>query len=265
MESSSHIGVVGAGNMGSALVEGITKSKELEQTITVYDQDAGLKKEVGEQYRVKTADSLQNLVESSECILLCVKPGDVPEVLNEFTKPDLQLISIAAGVEIETLKEHSPVDINVIRVMPNTPAQVGEGMSFLSRGSGVSDSFLNAARNIFGTVGETIVVPEKKMNAVTALSGSGPAYVFYLISALRDAGIHMGLDHNESLMAAIQTFYGSAKLAKESDLDPEDLLRSVSSPGGTTVEALQVLEEESVSGDFKQAVLKACKKSEQMD
>lgn len=262
MESYDEVGILGVGNMGSALLEGLGEASGF--STRVFDLDETLLARRVEEYDVIGAESVRDLFESTDFVVLCVKPKDVPSALNEAGDRTVNLVSIAAGVTIGSLESHLGSDSAVVRVMPNTPAQVGEGMSFLSPGADVSESFLEAARAVFDTVGETEVVKEDALDAVTALSGSGPAYVFYFLEALQEAGVYMGLDEDQSRNAALQTVLGSAKLARESDEDPSALRRAVSSPGGTTVEALQSLDEDAVKGKLKDAVFEAFRKSQSM-
>lgn len=258
------VGLAGVGNMGGALLGGIKEATENDFDVIIYDKQEDFMRDRAEKFGVRKANSVNDLVNSTDFIILCVKPSDVEDAINNVDDVPVNVISIAAGVSITQLRSCLNESSSIIRVMPNTPAQIGEGMSFLARGQNVSEDFLQTARTVLETVGSTAVIDEKDMDAVTALSGSGPAYVFYFIEALREAGVYLGLEDEESLLASLQTLYGASKLARESDRDPEELRQAVSSPGGTTVEALQVLDEYGVKGKIKEAVIAAFEKSRTM-
>lgn len=263
MADTALVGVIGVGKMGSALVEGMAGGAWDPGDLMVYDvrEEAteSLRKRVGEQ--LKVASSVADLHQQTDLLLLCVKPGVVSRALSPLNDREVRLVSIAAGVTIENLRRHVGENSRIIRVMPNTPAQVGCGMSFVAPGPGVTDEFLGEATRILGAVGEVIVVDESKMDAATALSGSGPAYVFYFLEALQEAGIYLGFDAETALTAALQTLRGSARLAEEKEASPARLRQDVSSPGGTTVEALKHLDESGVKGQIEEAVRRACEKS----
>jgi pyrroline-5-carboxylate reductase len=264
MSNFERIGILGVGNMGTALLSGLTQDPGSDFELMVYDKSESILKERVETFDVESADSIGELFESTDCVVLCVKPSDVQPVLNEIEGKKYNLISIAAGVPLSTYTDSLATDAPVIRIMPNTPAQVGEGMSFLAPSSAVGDEFLAVARSIFESVGRVRVVSESDLDAVTALSGSGPAYVFYFLEALKEAGVFNGLDADDSYEAALQTLIGSAKLAREDDRSAAELREAVSSPGGTTVEALQVLDEHGVKGKIKEAIIAAYEKSKKL-
>lgn len=267
MSSFEKLGVIGAGNMGQALVQGVVPSAWSPQDLWVFD----VRSEAVQQLQgridgdINVADSVRDLAANTDVLLLSVKPKDVAPALSDVRNTAVHLISIAAGVSLSTLHQHVGSGSQVIRVMPNTPAQVGMGMSFLAPDESVEEPFLETARTILGAVGQTEVVDEDDMDAVTALSGSGPAYVFYLIESLREAGIYLGLSPEIALKAAIQTVRGSAELAGRVDQDPSSLRLDVSSPGGTTVEAIKYFDEVGLKGSVVEAVRRACEKSRSMD
>jgi pyrroline-5-carboxylate reductase len=264
MSNFDRIGILGVGNMGTALLDGLTQDGGSPFELVVYDQAEALLQQRVESYGIESAESVEDLFASTDCVVLCVKPSDVESILESLNGGHYNLISIAAGVPLSTYTEGLAPETPVVRVMPNTPAQVGEGMSFLAPSSAVGDEFLDVARSIFETVGRVRVVKESDLDAVTALSGSGPAYVFYFLEALKEAGVFNGLDADDSYEAALQTLIGSAELARQDDRSPAELREAVSSPGGTTVEALQVLDEHGVKGKIKEAVIAAYDKSKEL-
>lgn len=265
MTSFERLGVIGTGTMGTALLQGILERSDREpESVRVYDADPEVLADRTERFGVARADSVRDLQASSDALLLCVKPGHVSGVLEELASEPVHLISIAAGVTIDRLQAGSPSGSSVVRVMPNTPARVGMGMSFLAPGESVGEAFLELAVGLFETVGSTAVVDESLMDAVTALSGSGPAYVFYLLEALQEAGVYLGMDDETARDAAVQTLRGAAELADRNEADPGQLRRQVSSPGGTTVEALKHLDESGVKGAFLEALKRARDRSREL-
>lgn len=261
MGTFKRAGILGVGNMGGALLEGLTTESGSTFEPVIYDADDELLRKRLEDYPVDAAKSVPDLVGSTDFVVVCVKPKDLETALEDLGTTTVSLVSIAAGVPIERLQSLLPEDASVIRVMPNTPAQLGEGMSFVAPGPSVPKPFLRAARNVFESVGEVAVVEEEALDAATALSGSGPAYVFYFLEAIREAGIYLGLEKSHANRGAVQTFLGSSKLASRDERSPSELRDAVSSPGGTTVEALRTLDKYGVKGKIKEAVIAACKKA----
>lgn len=255
-------GFVGVGNMGRSIVMGMIDNGWSTEGLLVFDLNEKATNELNAQYEIPVADSLSELAEEADLIVLCVKPDVVPTVLESIESKNVQLASIAAGVPLSTLNTHLTSPSGIVRVMPNSPAQVGEGMSFLTPDSRASEELIDRVRQIFDCVGETAVVPESKMDAVTALSGSGPAYLFYFLEALEEAGVYMGLSAEDARKAAEQTVYGSALLARERvDASANELRAEVSSPGGTTVEAIKYFDEKGIKGMIEEAVKRARDKS----
>jgi len=214
---------------------------------------------------VEIADSIQALVAQSEVIVLCVKPNDVASALTAAdTWKDKLLLSIAAGVTVETLSQHTGGQAKVIRVMPNTPALIGQGASAFSRGATASADDAELAQELLSSVGTVSEVKESLMDAVTGLSGSGPAYVYTIIEALSDAGVKQGLPRDVSLQLACQTLKGAAMLVEESGMHPSELRDQVTSPGGTTIAGLAALEENGLRHALISAVETATKRSTEL-
>lgn len=245
------LGVLGGGNMAEALLKGIITSKLLEsKKITVYDilpERRALFKSMG---CIEATTPKQTT--SSSILLVAVKPQNVREALAEITSPKALFISIAAGVSTPTLEAVLGGDARVIRVMPNTPLLVGKGMAGLCRGSKATDKDMHIAMALFRCGGDAVEVSEDAMDAVTALSGSGPAYVFRFAEAMFAAGERMGLSAELARRLTIGTLRGAAEML-EKDSDASELRRKVTSPGGTTAAALGVFEE----GGLEDLVAKA--------
>ncbi len=275
MSDKEKMGIIGAGNMGEAIAAGLQEDAEQLIDLIVFDIDNVKLEEVAVNYNLETADSLEALVVNSDYLLFAVKPDIVEQVAKQVTEyiegwPEAEkingVISIAAGVRTKYLRRFLPEEVGIVRVMPNTPLRVGEGISFLAMESeDRRPELLNLAKEIFSAVGRVEVVAEDKMNAVTALSGSGPAYVFYFLEALKEAGVYLGLEAETAEVAALQTLMGAGKLAEESEEDFYALRAAVSSPGGTTVEALKHLEENGLKGKLQEAVKKAASRAGELE
>ncbi len=258
---------IGTGAMGSALIKGIIESDVIRpEFVYAYDVDVDKLNVVVDNFKVNKVDGIEDGVEVSDIILIAVKPQYIKGVLAEIkkkAKPSQLVISIAAGIGLDILEEYLP-GIPVVRIMPNTPAQVGYGISAISSSSLVTKEMLDKVLQIFGSVGETVIVKEELMDAVTGLSGSGPAYIFLVIEALSDAGVKMGLSRPISLKLAAHTVRGAAEMVIETGVNPEVLKEMVTSPGGTTIEGVYALEKNGVRAAFIEAVERATIKSKEL-
>ncbi|MBN2158975.1 MAG: pyrroline-5-carboxylate reductase [Spirochaetes bacterium] len=260
------IGCIGAGNMGSAIVSRLAAGGD-SRILTVYDIDARKAADLARAGGIAQSESLESLVRASEILIVAVKPdtvGIVLDAVRESISPDAIVVSIAAGVSIGAMEKALGPSAKIVRVMPNTPAMVGEGMSVLSHNRNVDTASLREVEGIFSQIGRVIVLPEKLMDAVTGLSGSGPAYVFTFIQALADGGVKLGIPRDKALILAAQTVLGSAKYILESGEDPMSLRGRVTSPGGTTIEGIHVLERCGFAGIVMDAVEKAAQKSQKL-
>lgn len=264
----NNIGFIGAGNMGSALIAGIVEGNNFKADQLVVSD---IKKEradyLAKKHHVKKADSNQTLIKECSTVILAVKPKEIRPVLKDIKnelRDDHLLITIAAGVPIKAIREILKRDISIIRVMPNTPAMVGMGIAAISPGPLAKARDIDMAVKIFSQVGETVIVDEKMMDAVTALSGSGPGYILYVMEALVDAGIKLGLKREIALALAVQTTLGTAQLARESKDSLADLRDKVTSPGGTTSKGLAVMSERGLADIIIDAVEAACKRSKEL-
>lgn len=250
------LGFIGAGRMAEAILSGAIKKKIIKPEDTViFDVSGERMDELKKKYSVKTADDISMLCQTAEMLLLAVKPNILATVCEELTKIkcELPLVSIVAGWSGMKIKGHIKQDVKVLRIMPNTPLQFGEGMSAFEVPTDFDEGEYLFVKSIFQGLGLVLDMPEKLMDAVTAVSGSGPAYVFMFIEALADAAVLNGISRNDAVVLAAQTVLGSAQTVLESGMHPAALKDAVCSPGGTTIEAVKVLE----AKGFRSAVIDA--------
>jgi pyrroline-5-carboxylate reductase len=262
------IGFIGAGNMGSALIAGLVERKEFEAgQILVCDIQKEKTDYLVQKYHIRKSESNQALIRDCSTIILAVKPKEIKTVLegvkNGFNDKHL-LISIAAGVPIDTIRKVIQRDIPIIRVMPNTPAKIGMGITAISPGPLVKAGDIDMAEKIFSQVGDTVIVDEEMMDAVTALSGSGPGYIFQIMENFVDAGIKLGLSKEIAYRLTVQTVLGAAQLAKESKESLTELRDAVTSPGGTTSRGLAVMKERDLVNIITEAVEAAWRRSKEL-
>jgi pyrroline-5-carboxylate reductase len=253
------IGLVGCGKMGSALTLGAIRAGVFAPAqVRAYDPVPAAIASLGE--GIQGVDSLDEIVSQCDTLLLCVKPGDVSQVLSRVAElksnPDkLLVLSIAAGVTLSAMEEASQGHARIIRAMPNTPALVGEGAAAYSLGAKATAQDARFADDLLGAVGIVSQVKEALLDTVTGLSGSGPAYVYTFIEALADGALLEGLPRDQALALATQTVLGAAKMVSESGEHPSILRDRVTSPGGTTIAGLAALEE----GAFRSTTIRAVK------
>ena len=252
------IGIIGAGNMGWAIIKGLIEYSGVQpEFLSVYDIAKEKIDAIKSQYDVTISTDNKDILSRSKIIILCIKPQDVDNVLKDIrglVKKDMLIISILAGISIRKIEDAFALDVPVIRAMPNTPALVGEGMTAICGGRHIKDGHIESALNIFNSVGKTVVVKEEYLDIVTGLSGSGPAYVFVIAEALADGGVKLGLPRDVADTLAAQTLLGSAKLLIETSEHPGVLKDKVTSPGGTTAAGLFVLEQGGVRASIISAV-----------
>lgn len=254
-----NLGIIGCGKMGYALMKGISGDPSRYGDIYVYDVDETRVCLFVDEFQARPV-SPDVVVAGSDIIILGVKPGQVREVLQatrDQWNGDKLLVSIAAGIKIASIEEQLPEGVRVVRVMPNTPCLVGEGMAALAGGHRASPADLQSVREMLEQVGLTITVEESYLDAVTAVSGSGPAYVFLLIEAFIDAALSTGLSSEISRQLVLQAVKGSVKMLEQSGVHPAILKAQVISPGGTTIAGLRALEAGGVREAFFAAVEKA--------
>ena len=250
------LGFVGAGNMAQAILKGVLDKHVLGASdVLLYDPDTAKTQSLSKQYGVAVARSNAELSAASDIVLLAVKPNVCAAALKEIGQAlsHKALISIVTGWDMRRLQAELDGSVNILRVMPNTPSMVGEGMTAFDQSHTLSPDEFSFAKSIFSSIGRVTVVPASLMSAVTGVSGSGPAYVYMFIEALADAGVLAGLPRSAAYELAAQTVVGAGKMVLETGLHPGVLKDAVCSPGGTTIEAVYELE----SAGFRAAVMHA--------
>lgn len=260
------VGCVGLGNMGSAIVRGLSNTMPGDN-IFGFDIDIEKTTRLASTSGIKPVSTLTEITENCDYIILAVKPDMITGVtteLKDILKPDTVLISIAAGISNAVIESSLNKKHKILRCMPNTPSLVGEGMLVLSPNAEMDEKSINVAYSIFSVLGKVLILPEKMMDAVTGVSGSGPAYVFTMINAMADGAVRMGIPRSEALTLAAQTVYGAAKMVLETGDDPIVLRGKVTSPGGTTIEGVFELEDAGFSGTVMRAIESATIKSRQL-
>jgi pyrroline-5-carboxylate reductase len=262
------VGFVGGGNMGEALIRGLVESNLVPaEAIVVTDVRADRTSQLADQYGVRAVTSNVVLVTEADVVILAVKPQIMAPVLREvlpaLTNRPL-LISLAAGVSTATIQSVLGKYQRLIRVMPNTPALVLQGVTAIAKSPGLDVDDLETAQEIFAAVGKVVVLDEEQLDAVTGLSGSGPAYIAIVIESLADGGVKMGLDRATAMTLATQTVLGAAMLLSETGLHPGALKDMVSSPGGTTIAGIAALEEGGIRTTFIRAVERATLRSREL-
>ncbi len=262
------VGFLGAGNMGEAMIRGLLKAGTV-PVEDIFATDARLDRlqQLGKLYGIHTLSDNSLLVKRVDVVILAVKPQIIHSVLKEVgsaVTPKKLVISVAAGVPTAALRADLPKGVRLIRVMPNTPALVLEGMTAVAKADGLQKGDLETAEEIFGAVGKVVVLEEEALDAVTGLSGSGPAYVALMIEALADGGVKVGLDRLTAMTLAAQTVLGSAKLLIETGAHPGQLKDMVTSPGGTAIAGIAALEEGGVRRTLISAVERATLRSREL-
>lgn len=259
----TQLAIVGVGNMGGALLAGWLAAGWDARDICAVQRSQARKAEVEQRFGVRCV----NLDEAAKAdvIVVAVKPHQCDEVLAALRpKPGALVISIAAGITTTHLKAALPEGTASIRVMPNTGALVGQGMSGIVLGAGISAEHRNLAQQLFDVVGKTIIIDEAHLDALTSISGSGPAYLFYVADAMIEAGVHQGLTRAEATQLTTQTFLGAAALLDQSGKTAVELREQVTSPAGTTAAALRTLDNHGVRAAFLDAVEACASRSRDM-
>jgi len=270
--TNKKLGFIGGGNMTEALLKGLLTSSSVgPKDVLVSDLLSDRLEYLNKEYKVKITDDSRKLVQKSDILILAVKPqviGKVLESISDVVDKHKIIISVAAGISInfieDILDREGKNKISVIRTMPNTPALVQEGATAICGGGHSSKLDIKIAHHIFKAIGQTVAIEETHMDAVTGLSGSGPAYIFMIIEALSDAGVKVGLSREVSNILTIQTILGSAKLARDGGKHPGELKDMVTSPGGTTISGLHMLEEGGVRTALMNAVERATQRSREL-
>ena len=266
---SLKIGFVGAGNMAQAIFGGLIKEGTPAKQLVIYEPNQALAETLQQQFGVFLAADNAEVFSTCDVIVLAVKPQIMSSVLIDVQglalKKDAFIISIAAGSAIAQMQAWLGADHPLVRVMPNTPALVGAGISGLFASAQVSEAQKQIAESIMRAVGSVIWVDrEALIDSVTAVSGSGPAYFFYYIEALERAALEVGLEAEQARLLSLETAFGAAKLALESDVSAAVLRERVTSPGGTTAAALEVLNRDDVAATLVKAVKAAADRAKEL-
>lgn len=264
----SKLAIIGGGKMGEALVGGLTHSGWCDPTeIVVSEPHPERRAHLEKTYGISVTDDSVAAITGAENVLLAVKPQDMDTVL-DLIGPSIvsgQLVmTIAAGITIARLEGRFAVDVPVIRVMPNTPALLREGAAAIAAGTHATDAHMARADGILQAVGRVVHLPEKYLDAVTGVSGTGPAYVFFLAESLIEAAVGVGLPRDVATELTVQTLLGSARMLRDTGRHPVELREEVTSPGGTTVAAMRVLERAGVKSAFLDAVRAATERSREL-
>lgn len=265
---SQRIGMLGAGNMAGALIRGLLASKSVTaDQIVASDVRADHLQELEAKYGIKTFSDNRELAKVSNLVVLAVKPQVIDRVLDQMADafaPNTLLVSIAAGVPIRSLEARLPAHVRVVRAMPNTAAIALAGATGIAPGSRATKEDVDLTQALFAAVGRSVVLDESLIDAVTGLSGSGPAYIMVMIEALADGGVKVGLHRDTALLLAAQTVYGSAKLLLETGEHPGRLKDMVTSPGGTAIAGLHTLETGGIRRTLIDAVEAAAKRAAEL-
>jgi pyrroline-5-carboxylate reductase len=260
------LAVLGAGVMGETLLSGLLRSGWTADRLIATDRRPEVEREIAAKYGI-TVSTNAEAAAKADTVILVVKPQDMRDLLIEIApavRPSTLIVSLAAGVDTATIEKLLPEGIAVVRVMPNTPAQVDEGMAAISPGSHTDHDHLTRVAEILSATGRVVTVPERYQDAVTAISGSGPAYLFFVVEAMIEAGVHLGLPRDTATELVVQTMLGSAKLLRETGEHPTVLRERVTSPGGTTAAAIRQLEEHKVRAAFITAMESARDRSREL-
>jgi pyrroline-5-carboxylate reductase len=268
VQLQARVAFVGAGNMGEALIKGLVGSGALAPTqIVASEPRANQRERIASQYGACVVGSNVEAVRGADIVVMCVKPQILERVLDEISphiKQGATVISIAAGKDLAGIQARLPPGTRVVRAMPNVASLVGEGATGVAAGENATEADLALAKRIFDSVGMSVVLDEGLLDAVTGLSGSGPAYVFMIIEALSDAGVKVGLSRWDAMALASQTVLGSAKLAIQTQEHPGRLKDMVCSPGGTAIAAVHQLEQGGLRTTLINAVEVATRRSREL-
>ncbi len=256
------LGIIGGGNMGEAIIERVRP----DYPVLVSEKDSSRQECLKKNLQLNPV-ALSFLLKEADIILIAVKPQDMEGLLKEISpalKTSQLIISIAAGVTTLYIEKRLPKKTRVIRTMPNMPAMVGEGITAICAGKNLLPDDLTTAQKIFEKVGETVIVKEEAMDAVTAISGSGPAYVYLFMECLMKSAVQLGLDEKLAARLVVRTFLGGAVLIHQKKADPAVLRAKVTSKGGTTQAAMDVFMKSNIDDTIAQAVKAAKKRSQQL-
>ena len=261
------LGVIGIGKMGGIIVRSIAGTVFPARHIWVTDLDTTLVEQLCDEKGTNSTADIDTLVEQTDVILCAVPPAAIPYILPQVARNlsiSQSLISIAAGVTTTTLESYFDTPPAVIRVMPNIAASVGAAISVLTTGNAANETHLTIAQKIFNACGTSLVMDERHLDAVTGVSGSGPAYVALFIEALADAGVHVGLPRTDAQKLATHTVLGAATMLAETQEHPATLKNRVTTPGGTTAAGLHALEKGGLRATLTEAILAATERAKEL-
>lgn len=262
------IGICGAGNMGRAIVKGLVSAGAIEaKHIYIYNIHKEKGQDLADETGAVNVESIEALAKKSQALIMAVKPhimAGTLDQINSHIHADSVIISIAAGLTIARLAKHLPTAAKIIRVMPNTPSMVNEGMAAITVNDAVTDAEAQAALDVFESFGRAELIEERLIDAVGGLSGSGPAYVYMFIEALADGAVLEGMPRAKAYTFAAQTVLGAAKMVLETGEHPGKLKDDVCSPGGTTIEAVRILENKGFRAAATEAVIASTEKCKQL-
>jgi pyrroline-5-carboxylate reductase len=260
------VAILGTGVMGSTLLSGLIRSGRDVAELVITGRNVERTEELARTYGVRQMTNVE-AAQAADTLVLVVKPQDMEGLVAEIrghVQTGTLVVSLAAGITTGFLEERLPVGTAVVRVMPNTPALVDEGMAAVSPGKHCDEVHLTEAEELLRSCGKVLRVAEKHLDAVTAISGSGPAYIFYVVEAMIEAGVLLGMPRTTSTELVVQTLYGAATMLKETGQHPTVLREQVSSPGGTTMAALRQLDDHKVRAAFVTAMEAAAERSKQL-
>ena len=258
--------IIGAGVMGETLLSGLVRAGRRVDQLMVGEKRPERARELEERYGVAVVSN-REAAAKADTVALVVKPQDMGDVLAEIAqdlRPGQLVVSLAAGITTAYIESRVPEGVAVVRVMPNTPALVDEGMAAISPGSHCDDAHLAEVEELMASTGKVLRIPEKQMDAVTAISGSGPAYIFFVVESMIEAGVHLGLPRSTATELVVQTLVGSAAMLRETGTHPVVLREQVTSPSGTTASALPELEIHRVRAAFLAAMEAARNRSREL-
>ncbi len=260
------VAIFGAGVMGETLLSGLLRAGRPTDQLVITERRADRAAELTEKYGVRVLDNAEAAA-LADTLVLVVKPQDMGGLLAEISAHVADgnlVVSLAAGITTSYLEARLPQGRPVVRVMPNTPALVDQGMAAISAGAHCDPDHLREAEDLLAATGKVVEVPEKLQDAVTAISGSGPAYIFYVVEAMIEAGVVLGMPRTTATELVVQTLYGAATMIKETGQHPTVLREQVTSPGGTTAAALRTLDDHKVRAAFITAMEAAAKRSAEL-
>src|SRR5690625_1499428 len=254
------IAFIGAGSMAEAIISGMISGNYIQADKIFVTNRSNQKRliELHEQYQIQYSHDKEKILDNADVVILSMKPADVKSAIgpiHNYIKPNQLIISVVAGIPIAQLLSLIDKNISIIRAMPNTSASIGFSATAIAKGEQVTEEQINLAKSLFQTIGKTFIIDEKDMHTVTALSGSGPAYVYYLVEAMEKAAIETGLDHSIAKSLIAQTILGAGEMLQQSKKTAGVLRKEITSPAGTTEAGIKTLEKY----DFEKTVIECVK------